>query len=529
MIQFNKKDCGGLKMLTPEQKAEREKITENFTIFTPEDNKPYVFISYKSDDYKEVLGNIVYSLINEYGLRIYFDNDFLDQNHNWLKCMKNAMNVSNCRAIIPFISNNYIRSLACFTELMYAKSEDIDIMNEELKIIPFTLDEIESDRNSSYIKPDTNEENIIVEIIDLFINGEFFEKQANQKFKKQIEKLKKSYVAGQLTYDFMQTCMIALCHQVNENILKNETGKGFIKHLYERIKKAVSEDVFDESLIGSLDKAKTYVKPTVSAPAVTQAEPIKELTSEPLKLAPVVEKPIEVKAAPVAPNMVFSIGSAATYKLAEKLGKYCAVIEVIGDTYKLLKGSKIAAYDVPSARGAIKIRAEKSEPYCEYRIVKEDIVASSSSIASVITGLSKSGPDFMKSVKDVKPDDIGRYLEQKNEAVTVADTVALLLCCYISKYSDEAYLKLGCKNGNETFEKISKITGKPHNTVRQRRDSFDWYIDNHRRGWEDKNGSFYRKHSELIDKMNSFKDINQATEHVKNELIKFGYTDILKD
>ena len=43
-------------------------------------SKSYVFISYKSDDWKTVLGDIVYKLVKEHGLNVYFDGDFSGHN-----------------------------------------------------------------------------------------------------------------------------------------------------------------------------------------------------------------------------------------------------------------------------------------------------------------------------------------------------------------------------------------------------------------------------------------------------------------
>ncbi len=47
--------------------------------------KSYVFISYKSDDWRVVLTDIVYRLVTEYGLNIYFDGSFDMHNALWVE------------------------------------------------------------------------------------------------------------------------------------------------------------------------------------------------------------------------------------------------------------------------------------------------------------------------------------------------------------------------------------------------------------------------------------------------------------
>ena len=56
-------------------------------------DKDYLFISYKSTDKELVLGEIVYKLVYDYGLNVYFDGDFDKHNADWIE---------------QFRSNNYI-------------------------------------------------------------------------------------------------------------------------------------------------------------------------------------------------------------------------------------------------------------------------------------------------------------------------------------------------------------------------------------------------------------------------------------
>ena len=64
-----------VKEKTKRKEDERVKwIKKN--LVNKDSGKDYVFVSYKSDDWEKVLGEIVYPLMNEHGLNVYFDGDF---------------------------------------------------------------------------------------------------------------------------------------------------------------------------------------------------------------------------------------------------------------------------------------------------------------------------------------------------------------------------------------------------------------------------------------------------------------------
>ena len=56
--------------LNQEQVSERANATKDIKTFTRDDNQPYFFVSYKSDNWKIVLDEIIRKLVNDYGLRI---------------------------------------------------------------------------------------------------------------------------------------------------------------------------------------------------------------------------------------------------------------------------------------------------------------------------------------------------------------------------------------------------------------------------------------------------------------------------
>lgn len=114
-------------------------------ITTHEDDKPYVFISYKSDSWELVLAEIVYTLQKKYGLRIYFDKSFNDHNNVWTEQFPKNMEDSNCRAVISFVDNEYYLSYATLLEVMYSQTYQASLgkYNEEgMAVIPVNLEAI---------------------------------------------------------------------------------------------------------------------------------------------------------------------------------------------------------------------------------------------------------------------------------------------------------------------------------------------------------------------------------------------------
>lgn len=135
--------------LTKEQKAERENTICNIATFDSIGEDDYVFISYKSDDWKIVLDEVVRHMVDDYGLRVYFDKNFDYDNEMWIRNMKKAMTTKKCRAVLAFVSKKYMTSYACVMELLTARSKQAqmsfdDTKYEKLQIIPIIIDESDS-------------------------------------------------------------------------------------------------------------------------------------------------------------------------------------------------------------------------------------------------------------------------------------------------------------------------------------------------------------------------------------------------
>lgn len=116
--------------LTNEQILERDKSLQRLQITTFLDKLGYVFISYKSDNWKKVFEEKVFAL-QEKGLRVYSDKNFDDTNHPWLEDMEK--NLKHSSAVLMFISKEYLKSYATLIELLTA-------IKFEKQIVPVYLE-----------------------------------------------------------------------------------------------------------------------------------------------------------------------------------------------------------------------------------------------------------------------------------------------------------------------------------------------------------------------------------------------------
>lgn len=133
--------------LSPKEQMERKNdphvrfIMENITTYS--EGKDYVFISYKSDDWKLVLHDLVYKLMTEYGLRIYFDGSFDDHNETWIEQFPENMEDPGCKAVLMFLDDKYARSYATLLEFMYSQTDLASIGGKQerkgLPVVPVNL------------------------------------------------------------------------------------------------------------------------------------------------------------------------------------------------------------------------------------------------------------------------------------------------------------------------------------------------------------------------------------------------------
>ena len=101
------------------QKRERSEYLERYLEITEcSQRKPYVFISYASDNWEAVFKSAVVPLQEQYGLRVYADKAFDKVNDKWIVPM--LRNIRGADVVIAFVSQSYIESYACFLELLTA-------------------------------------------------------------------------------------------------------------------------------------------------------------------------------------------------------------------------------------------------------------------------------------------------------------------------------------------------------------------------------------------------------------------------
>ena len=113
------------------QKKMRSDYLENNLIITEcSQKKPYVFVSYASDDWETVFKQAVVPFQKQYGLRAYADKAFDKLNDKWIVPM--LRNVRGSDLMIAFVSQNYIESYACFLELLTAVNNKKQIVFVDL-------------------------------------------------------------------------------------------------------------------------------------------------------------------------------------------------------------------------------------------------------------------------------------------------------------------------------------------------------------------------------------------------------------
>ena len=123
--------------LNEAQKKERATYLEQNLVTTEcSQRKPFVFISYASDNWERVFKDAVVPLQKQYGLRVYADKAFDKVNDKWIVPM--LRNVRGADAMVVFVSQSYIESYACFLELLTAVNNKKQIvfvsLGEELHL-----------------------------------------------------------------------------------------------------------------------------------------------------------------------------------------------------------------------------------------------------------------------------------------------------------------------------------------------------------------------------------------------------------
>lgn len=111
-------------------------------ITTQDDGADFLFVSYKSQN-RAQMEEIVATLQQRYGLRVYYDKKFEVENLSWIKLMPQQLSSEYCKGMLVFGSSQYICSYACLMELLYFKTVDtLDLEERPKPIIPIVLDPV---------------------------------------------------------------------------------------------------------------------------------------------------------------------------------------------------------------------------------------------------------------------------------------------------------------------------------------------------------------------------------------------------
>lgn len=323
--------------LKPEELKERSLLTRDIPTFGPRvagdsEPKPYVFISYASKDWKLVLNEMVRGLVTHYGLRVYYDKNFADDNLSWVENMKNAMSSRLCRAVICCISENYLNSYACAMELMQTKSSEALVKHNgnSLNIIPVIIDKSESiEKALDRVNNDPVqmlEWESYAEIVQSAIETVSNEtSQQNDLLLRALENLKRK--GEKVRQDDLATVVKCL----SSSYERRYDDAAFEQHLYTTLKNANASDTFDETLKNSCPKpaesssdASSFHAPVRSGtslsgldvPAPTEIGQISSPSGTTKVVSPVPPAdPAQPTESPAAGKKSFSVSGNITYTL----------------------------------------------------------------------------------------------------------------------------------------------------------------------------------------------------------------------
>ncbi|MCI8532286.1 MAG: TIR domain-containing protein [Lachnospiraceae bacterium] len=255
--------------LNEAQKKERsEYLEKNLAITECSQRKPYVFISYASDNWEAVFKSAVVPMQRQYGLRVYADKAFDKVNDKWIVPM--LRNARGADVIIAFISQSYIESYACFLELLTA-------VNNKKPIVFVSLeDQLHLGDTTDLPVIERGAKNEILN------QGANISTNTNNTSNDIMRAMKSAYTSMStlLEQDALSRYDIsdAFINFFRDAAINRKTinDLGAVR----RTIKSVSRDVFDKSLVVDLDQQDTSV-PKQKQPPVTEAKPIRKEEPDP--------------------------------------------------------------------------------------------------------------------------------------------------------------------------------------------------------------------------------------------------------
>ncbi len=293
--------------LSKEDIRRRNEATVGIRTFEPKDDKDYVFISYKSDNWEIVLDEIVRKLVDKYGLRVYFDKNFDRDNESWVTNMEDAIRTQKCKAILSFVSKEYMESYACLMELLTARSKKAKSKHKKdrLTICPIIISEAKSINDLASTSSDRveikewDDYSAIVE--NAFENDEWVKGDVKDSIGELLDN------GSRATIEDISSAM--------ESILDDKT----------HLRTYDGSDLFYENLVDSLKKESDTIFEEIKPVKVEKETPIVE------KETP---KKTETKVAPI-------VEEAKIYHLSTRTGNIDVTFQVVENGFIVKQGSKI--------------------------------------------------------------------------------------------------------------------------------------------------------------------------------------------
>ncbi|MCK9444481.1 MAG: toll/interleukin-1 receptor domain-containing protein [Tissierellaceae bacterium] len=269
------------------ERQESKKLKE-IEYTRPDEDKPYIFISYASKDWEEVLENIAYELHTKKGLRIYYDRAFDGSNKRWIEQMREALETAYCKGILVFISEAYITSYATLIEILYSRTEAVRAWGDGETDIPLFEVWLDGEKPSvlkDRFKKDTKlaRETIKMEEYEWQVYNNVIEEIASDnenEFQKTAIKLK-----GKGKDKIMKfNVAVAFSEMLNGQAIPLADFDYFLTSTEDTIRDTCGDGVFDES----------YIKKEIKVPVIPEVKEEEKMTSE----AKVIPKPNKKEIAP---------------------------------------------------------------------------------------------------------------------------------------------------------------------------------------------------------------------------------------
>lgn len=277
--------------LTMEEKSERLELFKQVEV-AEVDQEDYVFVSYKSDDWQAVFKDIIIPLQNR-GLKIYCDKDFGIRNNSWIDLMQQRIKSNKCKAILCFVSKDYVLSYATLLELLVNRFNDMVMSGSERPkpVIVIELDDKEYRKDKTNAKRSMDEEVSMQgkEIVCFskhrknFIFHDEHKSGYEEEFRKNMRKNEKGEEINSLTYS-------QIYYDINDLIeLSGGDNKNYwdsVSKDIEQIYQTIYNTTKDQSESGSSvfkPKAKVGMEEKKDT-AFSKIKVIKELESKSIKV-----------------------------------------------------------------------------------------------------------------------------------------------------------------------------------------------------------------------------------------------------